>query len=137
MISGGLAESIFFNQKVRLRGISGICFSGNVCAGLIVHKERRNKQSMISSLEKLKDIVQPNDHTVMFMYSCVARGSGLYREPNVETTWIAEVLPRTPVAGMFAFGEIGYDPKTTTENQNEQSSLHSYSTVLCLCKFSS
>lgn len=145
IIAGGQAESIFYNQKVRARGISCICFSGNVCASIAVHKDRNcvlvpSRNKMLPCLEKLKEssqqLLQQQGNSVIFMYSCVARGFGLYAEPNTETDWISEVFPRVPVVGMFAFGEIGYDPHLTDEYYSgRESPLHSYTTVLCHLKF--
>ncbi len=95
---------------------------------------------MLPCLEKLKEssqqLLQQQGNSVIFMYSCVARGFGLYAEPNTETNWISEVFPRVPVVGMFAFGEIGYDPHLTDEYfSGRESPLHSYTTVLCHLKF--
>ena len=125
-------ESLIHENKLRLKGISGIAFTGNVCTSLVIQKSRREKDKFIKSLEQMKASNDAEEFSVIFMFTCVARGFALYSECNVETSWISEVFPNIPVVGMFSFGEIGSKP--TQAGRDKESILHSYSTVLCLCK---
>eukprot|EP00794_Sanderia_malayensis_P013938 gene13938-15390_t len=147
VIAGGNSTVAFFDQNISTRGISCMCFAGDLRTNLVVNedmKEATRKQNMLANVEKLKQsVLEPDDdckhNTVMFMYSCCGRGLALYGESNVETSWIAEVLPDTPIMGVYGIGEIGYDSKfapATSTTRNYLSSIHSYSTVLCLCRFS-
>ena len=140
VIAGGLAQRLIHDGKLHEKGISGLVFAGELSANLIVHKTRRNqdgflgkdKEKFFESLQTLKLSSLEQRSNVIFMYSCVARGYGLYNEHNVQTKWISEVFPGIPVVGMFAFGEIGYSASFT---EKKSSGFHSYSTVLCLCQF--
>eukprot|EP00795_Rhopilema_esculentum_P015763 gene15763-7061_t len=140
LIAGGLVESIIHGSKIHNRGVSGLVFAGNMAASLVINKGRKSNEGMreedkeqfIQSLQGLKESLGAETYDVIFMYSCVARGYSLYREDNVETTWISEVFPGVPVVGMFAFGEIGYGPDLA---EGSKTGHHAYSTVLCLCKF--
>ena len=140
IVAGGLTESIIHDKKLRKRGISGLIFSGNLSTSLIVHKPRRSqdglagadKEKFIENLQTLKSSISSDGPSLILMFSCVARGYGLYLDFNVQTRWIAEVFPGVPVTGMFAFGEIGHSPLRA--EKNSPSGYHSYSTVLCLCR---
>ncbi len=41
------------------------------------------------------------------MFSCLARGVGLYGEPGHDSRLFGEHLPKVPLSGFFCNGEIG------------------------------
>lgn len=47
------------------------------------------------------------DFSGSLFFSCLARGQGLYKRPNLDTGLLAEVLGEVPTAGFFCNSEIG------------------------------
>jgi len=141
VIAGGFVQSIYYKKRSYTKGICGLVFSGDLSANMRIHKTKRSPHGAIESdrhafVENLEDLSASSPHrhfSVMFMYSCVARGYEYFSEHNYQTKLISQVFPGIPVFGMFAFGEIGYNGSQFAKESS--SSCHSYSTILCLCRF--
>ena len=141
IIAGGFVESIYHKKRSYTKGICGLVFSGDLSANMRIHKTKRSQHGGIDSdrhafVENLQALSASSPHrhfSVMFMFSCVARGYEYFSEHNHQTKLVSQVFPRIPVFGMFAFGEIGYNGLQFAKESS--SSCHSYSTVLCLCRF--
>ena len=132
---------MIFDGKLKSKGVVGVVFSGDLTTNIVVQKSTHYPDYQ-KAVTFLKDVTPPSKNSLMLMYSCVARGRSAYDKINVETTRIAEILPKVPTFGFFAFGEIGYEPldrSTSTQLKGavEDNFVHSYSTVLCLCSIAS
>ncbi len=60
------------------------------------------------------------------MFSCVARGEGLYGKPNVDSELFRRYLKNIPLTGFFCNGEIGPVSGSTF--------LHNYTSVFGICR---
>ena len=72
-------------------------------------------------------------HSVAFMYACVARGEEHYDKKNVESAAFRKHFPTTPLMGFFGQGEIGFE--YPIQSQLLQNIVHGYTTFIALICF--
>ncbi|KAK7486780.1 hypothetical protein BaRGS_00021927 [Batillaria attramentaria] len=84
--------------------------------------------------EKAKDM--PLDHTVAFMFACVARGMQCYGSYNVESSAFRKYFPKVPIFGFFGNGEIGFEYPREEKSEKPPDLFHSYTTFIVLLSLS-
>jgi small ligand-binding sensory domain FIST len=82
------------------------------------------RQNLRDMLEDLSGRIAPARPAFGFYFNSCARGTNLYKSPNVDTQMIREYFPNTPIIGFSSYGEIA--PVDFVNH------LHHYSGVLTL-----
>ncbi|KAL8570813.1 hypothetical protein ACOMHN_006962 [Nucella lapillus] len=144
LVVGGVVEAfclwgdINLNDKAFVRAVPCcILFQGRdvqvACVKLDqrVDTEDKAEEAVKKLKAKAKDF--PMQHSIGFMFACVARGTSVYHKRDVEASLFRKHFPRTPLLGFFGNGEIGCEFPPPTEGGAKgvgRRLQHSYTTFL-------
>ncbi|XP_043268294.1 uncharacterized protein [Venturia canescens] len=90
----------------------------------------RTKAKVLEKLEKLRQKVVLQKHSMAFMFACEGRGERMFREPNVEASAFKQLFPDVPLVGCSGVGEYG---NCSIDRSSEFH--HQYSTIFMIVTY--
>ncbi|KAG8440159.1 hypothetical protein GDO86_006094 [Hymenochirus boettgeri] len=149
IIAGGQVEytlSYSPESKVpgsRCVGVVGLAFYGSQIQGasILLEEDAYDERTVDAAMHRLKAANIPEENSVGFMFSCVAKGEEYYKKHNVEADSFRKHFPTVPLLGFFGNGEIGCDRVVSNNfilrecNSKEDNLLHGYTTVMAIIHF--
>ncbi|XP_057327917.1 F-box only protein 22-like [Microplitis mediator] len=142
-IWGGVVNKLscsLSGSKLTDTNFMGVVISGdNVRSwSTILTQDEETEKAVIIKLTEFKKDVKLLKHSIGFMFSCVARGSGWYGEAkNVESTIFKNLFPTVPLIGSFGNGELG--SQSVFENPELEKRCvdihHQYSTTVMILTY--
>ena len=99
-------------------------------AQIVLNKTKKSdfENHMFEKIKTIKDFLRNNNQNKTFaiQISCFAKGKDFYKEDNFEINVFKKYFPNIPIAGFFAYGEIGIAENKSSE---DEISILSYSSV--------